>query len=242
MRIICVTNQKGGVGKTTTADALCAYLRKHKKARVLAVDLDPQCNLTAAYGENPSNVLLSVSRGRRLTVNAVRRSERGDILTGCSETLEMQSDDVNAALDSFSGEYDFAVLDTPPSLSSVTVSALMASTAVVVPTSADIFGLSGLDALHQTVSAVQSATGGRPVWSGVILTKHNPRTNIGKLAQGRLIQWTEQKGIPLCETAIRDCISIREAQALGKDIFTHAPRCAAAKDYSAAFESIYYRL
>lgn len=240
MIVICVTNQKGGVGKTTTADALAAYLRIERKVRVLAVDLDPQCNLSFAYRSQSSGSLSAVLAGKAEALNAVSRSPRGDIIPGSPSIGDVSIGSVSNALRSLEGAYDYVVLDTPPTLSSLTMSALFASDFVIVPTSGDIFGLCGLEALRQTVESVREARGDRPYWGGVLLTRHKSRTNVGRLAEGRLNQWAEEHDIRVIGSCVRECVALREAQAVGESIFTYSPSSKAAKDYKSAFDQVVF--
>lgn len=240
MLVFCVINQKGGVGKTTTADALAAFLaRQCSPGKVLAIDLDPQCNLSAAYqavGHSPT--IKDVLDGTSPASKAVKRSERGDILVGSNlQSGSRSKDAIPRLLSQFSDEYECVVIDTPPTIHEYTLSAMLASDALIVPAMADVFSLSAVDALRQTFERVRTVNK-RLRWGGVVLTRFNGRANMSRIAAARLGQWAGQHGLFIADPPVRECVAIREAQALGKSIFDLSPNNAGSKDYAAAFSSI----
>lgn len=238
MKTFAIANQKGGIGKTTTADAFSAWLAG-QGARVLAVDMDAQCNLTAAYGLPPDTgaTIADLMAGKCSGPDAITRGARTDLIRG--STLLDEAPNLNAlriALSEVAPDYDACVIDTAPAFSRLTLSALIAADFLICPTSADAFGLSGLDTILRNWQTVRAKF---PVaFGGVILTKHNDRTRIGHLARERANQWGAQHGIFVAPTAIRESVAIREAQLLGRSVFDHAPEGNAAKDYGAAFSEI----
>lgn len=238
MKVFAIANQKGGIGKTTTADALAAWLAG-QGARVLAVDMDAQCNLTASYGLPPDTgaTIADVMAGRCHGGDAITRGARTDMIRG--STLLDDAPDINAlrvALADAAIGYDACVIDTAPAFSRLTLSALIAADVLICPTSADAFGLSGLDTILRNWQTVRAKF---PIaFGGVILTKHHERTRIGFLARDRAARWGESHGVFVAPTAIRESVAIREAQLLGRSVFCHAPYCNAAVDYRAAFTEI----
>lgn len=238
MKVFAIANQKGGIGKTTTADALAAWLAG-QGARVLAVDMDAQCNLTASYGLTPDTgaTIADIMAGKCSGPDAITRGARTDMIRG--STLLDDAPKLNAlrvALTDAAPGYDACVIDTAPAFSRLTLSALIAADTLISPTSADAFGLSGLDTIlrnWQTVRAKFPITFG-----GVILTKHNERTRLGQLARDRANQWGVLHGVFVAPTPIRESVAVREAQLLGRSLFDHAPESNAANDYGAAFSEI----
>lgn len=249
MQIFCVANQKGGCGKSTTADALSAYLSK--RGNVLSVDLDAQCNLTAAYGLDPyaggASVLEYLS-GQCSLSEAVRKA-RNDIVP-CSPYLTASLGDarftgaltrLRKALHALKSRYDFAVIDTPPGISLLSLSAMASADVVIVPASADLFSIRAIEELLKTVEAVKKEAGHAVSVGGILLTRHTPRSNLSKFAAEQIASLARAKGVPLLTSFIRECVAVKEAQAFGRDIFDYAPNSNAAADYAAAFDEIFKR-
>ena len=248
MIVFCVANQKGGVGKSSTADALAAYLSREKKgAKVLAIDMDSQCNLTASYGINPYDKPTSI---REVLAGAVKASEavtttRGDIIPG--SLLMIAIDEVisgkgkyqllQKALSSFEGVYDYVVIDTPPGINTATINAFFAADVVLIPAVADMFTFQGIGELLKNIAAVQKDRPALKV-GGILLTRHNPRGNITQFATKRIRELAENSGAVVFDAFIRECLAIREAQAMGQSIFDYAPKSNAAFDYSKAFKEL----
>lgn len=247
MQIFCIANQKGGCGKSTTADALSAYLSK--QGNVLSLDLDAQCNLTAAYGLDPYAGGLSVLEhfsGQCTLLEAVKKA-RNDIVP-CSPYLTPSLGDtrftgaltkLRKALQALRNRYDYVVIDTPPGISLLSLSAMASADVVIVPASADLFSIRAIEELLKTVDAVRKESGHGVTVGGILLTRHTPRTTLAKFAAEQIAALAKAKGVPLLNAYIRECVAIREAQAFGRDIFDYAPNSNAAADYAAAFKEIF---
>jgi chromosome partitioning protein len=242
MKTISIINQKGGVGKTTTAQALAAGLTR-KGLRVLSIDLDGQGNLTLLSGHDKATISAGTSdilKGKATTLDQLAiPTPQGDLIPATADLAAMERELANQpAADrtrkwikvNGSG-YDFILIDTPPALGILAINALVAADYVVIPTQADIFGLQGIGQLYQTIETVRQA--GQPSLEimGILATRYNARTNLTKQITTMLEDTAAQIGTRVFETKIRECTAIKEAQAVGENIFDYAPRSNGAMDY-----------
>ena len=137
------------------------------------------------------------------------------------------------ALAPLSGKYDFAIIDTPPALGTITTNALTAACAAIIPAQAEIHSLQGIGLLNETLTAVKKYTNPALIVDGILLTRYNGRAVISKDMRDNLEAAAAALQTRLYKTPIRECVSIKEAQARQQDIFSYAPRSNAAKDYAA---------
>lgn len=246
MITLSIINQKGGVGKSTTAAAIGAglALRGHS---VLFVDLDAQGNLSYslgadAQGYNAMGVLINPE-----TMEAnIQHTEHGDILAsspslaGADAVITQTGKEyrLKEALAHVEAKYDFCVVDTPPALGILTVNALTASTGCIAPAQADIFSLQGLIQLHGTIQTVTRYCNHGLIFMGVLLTRYNSRAIISKNVAKLIKQTAEQLGTSLYATKIRECTALKEAQAMKQSIYSYAPKSNAAEDYRALMEEL----
>ena len=240
MKTICCCLEKGGSAKTSTANALGAKLA-HDDKRVLFVDLDPQGNLSEVLGNTIDATSADVISGEVGIEEAIVHKDLWDILGAdrSNAKLERKIGDelgreqrLKEALEEVADQYDYCIIDTPPALGLLTINALTASDWVVIPAQTDIFALSGIESLGKTIRTVQQYSNPNLKIAGVLLTRYNGRTNLAKLASEQAQELAHDIDTQVFETKIREGIAVREAQAVGEDIFAYAPKSNPAKDYS----------
>ena len=241
--IVAVANQKGGVGKTTTAQALAAGLAE-KGYKVLGIDLDPQGNFSTACGAENYNVLTVyevMKRGSDVR-EAIQHTKGGyDVvpanimLAGAEQELSQTGKEhrLKEAVAPVAGEYDFIVIDTPPSLGVLTVNAFTCATDILIPTTAGIFATAGISQLNETVTSVQKYCNPGVKIRGILFTRFNPRANISRQIKELAEQLSEYISAPIYKTYIRSAVAVEEAQANQADIFDYAGKSTVADDYRA---------
>jgi chromosome partitioning protein len=239
-RVISVSNQKGGVGKTTTTCALAAGLKK-RGFRVLAIDLDPQGNLGFSVGADTetSATIYDVLKGEVKLQFAIQRTKTADVvissilLSGIE--LEFTSSGreylLQEALKPVQEMYDYILVDTPPALGILTINAFTASDSVVVPMQPDIFSLQGIAQLHETIERVKGYCNPRLTVAGILLTRFNPRTLLGREVRGTAELIARDLHIRVFDTAIRESVAAAEAQSLQQSLFDYAPHRNITRDY-----------
>lgn len=237
---IVLTNQKGGVGKTTTAAALAAGIHNEGK-KVLAVDLDPQGNLGFSLGLNidESLTMYEVLNEKCLIKDAIHETEACDVIPSnilLSEAeISFQKENrqvlLKESLKAVQNEYDYIIIDTPPSLNILTLNAYAASDYLIIPMASEILSLVGLIQLKDTVSVVQSKVNPQLKVLGILLTKYNKRTRLAADVLEMAQAVSEQTGTIVFDTKIRNGVAAAEAPAHGENIFDYAPRSNPAKDY-----------
>lgn len=241
MQIIAVANQKGGTGKSTTAAALAqAAAAQGKKA--LAVDLDPQGNLSFALNADmhrgTSFDLLEGKPAARL----IQRSSTGpDVIPASLNNATISSSRgsakrLRAALLPVEWGYDVIIIDTPPTAGELQYNALQAATALIIPLQAEIYSLQGLYQIAETAEQIKESNPALTA-AGVILTRHNDRSTIARQMQENIKGAAQQMAIPFLG-AIREGVAIREAQALQVSLYEYAPKSKPALDYMALYRKI----
>lgn len=244
MEVVAIMNRKGGVGKTATAQALGAGLIR-KGCKVLYIDLDSQTNLSYGLGANIGTAgSMEVLKGEASIAEATQHTEQGDVIAG-SEALATADAIISGtgkefklkeALESVSGLYDYIIIDTPAALGTLTINALTAANSAIIPVQAEIYSLQGIGLLNEAVEAVKKYCNPALSIKGILLTRYNGRAVISRDMQSNLEEAAKHLNTKLYSTPIRECISIKEAQAQQQDIYSYAPRSNAAKDYEAFVE------
>ena len=240
-RVIAIANQKGGVGKTTTAINLAASLAAAER-RVLAVDSDPQANLTSGLGRKtrepraslyevlidqiPLEEILLPTDLEHLTLAPSDRN-----LTGAEVELVAvlaRETRLRAALAPLADQYDYVLVDCPPSLGLLTVNALTAADAVLVPLQCEYFALEGVSELMATLKRIQRALNPGLGVEGVLLTMVDERTNLTQQVVGEIRAHFKEK---VFETTIPRNVKLGEAPSFGKPILLYDIRSKGAEAY-----------
>lgn len=242
-KVIAIANQKGGVGKTTTTQALAAGLSA-KGYRVLAIDSDPQGNLTYSCGAENEDcpTLYQVMKGMVEVGAAVQHVPGGfDIipanimLSGAEREFTDTGKEhlLEETISPIADNYDFIVIDTPPSLGTLTINALTFADEILVPTTASIYAASGIGQLNDTVDNVRKYCNPKVKTTGILLTRYSSRANISKELSGFTEKMAEFIEAPIYKTRIRAAVAIEEAQAVRKDIFNYSSKANVGEDYKA---------
>lgn len=241
MQIITTAVIKGGTGKTTTAAALAQAAAADGK-RVLAIDLDPQANLTyfLAGDQNRPGAyqLLHGADPRQLIQATTQRIEAiaasPDLAT--EKTTPGSAKRLQAALEPLKGSYDFIFIDTPPTMGELTFNALQAATGLLIPLETDNSSLQGL---YQITDIAHQMQRSNPALSiiGTVLTRCDTRSKLNRYMQDVISKTGKEIGAPLI-AAIRPGIAIREAQAMQQSLYKYAPKSKPAADYLQLYKSI----
>ena len=249
MKAIAIINQKGGVGKSTSASAIGEGL-KREGLKVLFVDLDPQGNLSYLMEANISGLTgasaFDVLQGNASAAEAVQHTAHGDIiaaspaLAGADVTITATGKEyrLKEALEAIAGAYDYCVIDTPPALGILTINALTACNGCIIPAQADFFSLQGIGQLHGTIATVRKYCNPALKVYGIVLTRFSARAVISREVSAMMEDTAKQLKTRLYSTRIRECTAIKEAQAMRTDIYTYAPRSNATADYTALVKEI----
>lgn len=241
-RIIAVANHKGGVGKTTSVGSIGSILAAKGK-RTLLIDLDAQANLTTTFlTEEPEQTIYNALKGEvALPVITLREN-----LSIVASTLDMAGVELDLSsrisreyilsklLKPVAGEYDYILLDCPPSLGLVTINALVAARELFIPLTAEALPSRGLAKLTNILQMVRENLNDDITLSGVIITRWE-NTNLSKMVEAQL---RETFGETIFHTKIRKNVSIAEAPLYAKDVVSYAPESNGAKDYRVLTEEI----
>lgn len=245
-RIIAIANQKGGVGKTTTAINLSASVAS-RGHRVLLVDFDPQGNTSSGVGYPKSRVELSVYDaliGDIAFGDCIRPTEITTLFVAPATTdlvgaeIELIGNEgreryLANVLATVADQFDYIVIDCPPSLGILTLNALVAAHGVLVPMQAEYFALEGLSALLTTIEQVRQTYNPGLVIEGVLFCMYDPRTNLANQVRGEV---QEHLGAKVFETSIPRNVRLSESPSHGKPVLLYDFRCAGAKTYLALAE------
>jgi chromosome partitioning protein len=241
-RTIVFVNQKGGVGKTTSAINLGAYLALSGK-RTLLIDFDPQANLTSGLGRRPGadKGIYDVIAGRA-TLKEILQPTPIEWLDLASSSIDLsgatvelvdkedRNEYLERALATVEREYDFILIDCPPSLGILTLNGLVAADEVLIPLQCEYFALEGLSLILQTVSLVQKSMNTSLKVCGILFTMYDSRT---KLAQEVVQQVSEYFKDKVFRTIVPRNVRLSEAPSHGQPICLYDPTCIGAKSYEA---------
>ena len=241
MQILTVAVIKGGTGKTTTAAALAQAAAAAGK-KVLAIDLDPQANLSLFIGADqnrpgsyqllhdtdPAQLIQSTAQG----IDAIAASP--DLAT--ERTTPASAKRLQRAIDPLKSVYDLIVIDTPPQMGELLYNALQAATGLIIPLESDNSSLQGLYQIADIAHQMQRSNPALQI-TGVVLTRYDSRPKLNRYLQEAIAEQGQEIGAPFL-IGIRPGIAIREAQAMQQSLFDYAPRSNPAQDYKKLYEMI----
>ena len=248
--IIVFANQKGGVGKTTTAASLGAFLAQKGKS-VLMVDFDPQGNLSSTLGADKSKPgIYEVISGQITAEAALQQGADPNLqilasnihLSGASAELVGQEDReyfLKKVLDPLKPRYDFILVDSPPSLDVITLNGLAAADQVYIPLQCEYFAKEGLSQLVKTIQAVQKSVNKNLTIGGIILTMYDSRTNLAQEVAKEAVKYFKDK---VFRTIIPRNVHLGEAPSHGLTINRYRPGSPGAKAYEKLADEVLHRV
>lgn len=251
-RVFAIANQKGGVGKTTTSINLAACLAEAGR-RTLVIDLDPQSNTTTGLGVDSHKVGLSMYEllvDENVRVSDVVKAEVRPNLSLLPAKVDLYAADIELvyldqreyrmrrALESVKQDYDFILIDCPPSLGLLTVNALTASDGVILPLQCEYFALEGMQQLLNTVRLVRDRLNPKITLFGVVLTMYDPRTKLGSEVVREISEHFPKEKF---QTIVARNVRLSEAPSFGLTILEHDARSPGALAYKQLAEEVIAR-
>lgn len=237
MRITSLLNHKGGTGKTTCTTNIGAELAK-RGFKVLLIDFDPQANLSQGLGifEPEETIYTSLSSGKALKIYHL---DSLDIVPSSLDLAGLETElsskmarehVLKNALDKIKNDYDYILIDCPPSLGIMTINCLMASDSVIVPLEAEFFAFRGIDTIVSVLNQINQAFNKNIKIDGVILNEYNPRKKLTQSIESELQTYL---GDTLLDAKLRTNIAIAESQINGKSVLDYDPLSNGATDFEA---------
>lgn len=240
-KVIAFSNQKGGVGKTSTCVNMSSYLAVNGK-KTLLIDMDPQGNATTGFGYNKKeleNSIYSVLIDEQPIKNAILKTEIENLdiipanieLAGAEVELVYKKNRekmLDKALKTIKNNYDYITIDCPPSLGLITINALAGSDSVIIPIQSEYYAMEGLSQLMNSIKLVQKHLNNNLVIDGVVVTMYDGRALISKQIAAEIHKYFGKK---MFNTVIPRNIRISEAPSHGVPVMLHDPKCSGAKAY-----------
>lgn len=245
MKVYVVANQKGGIGKTTTATNIASIMTKQNK-KVLLIDADRQRNSTDTYRAKVEDIatlydVILEDNENRVPINeAVQHTPIGDIIA--SDTLLERADAIlgadrangmfrlKDALEELTG-YDYVIIDTPMVMNSITQNCLIAADKVIIPITADRYAVQGLQDILTSIANTKKRMNPNLQIDGILMIKYDNRKVIDRDVREDLENIAQVCQTKIYNTKIRECVKMREAQVERMPISTYRPSCTAARDY-----------
>ena len=241
-RIIAITNQKGGVGKSTTAVNVSAYLSSYDY-KTLLIDLDPQSNSTSGLGMDPKDIKESVyevlihdSDPRGIILNTKYKNlnilpssiqlagAEVELVTSLKREFRLKE-----AIEKVKKDYDFILIDCPPALGLLTINALAAANEVIIPIQCEYYALEGLSQLLSTINLVKKNLNDKLIIKGAIMTMYDPRLKLAEQVIEEVKKFFSER---VYKTIIPRNVRLSEAPSYGKPIMEYDPDCKGAEAYS----------
>lgn len=239
-RITAVLNQKGGVGKSTTAHALATGLN-HRGYKALVIDADPQGNISfTMQADDTQNGLYEAMKGIVTAADAIQTTAHGDLI---SSSLDLSGADmeftqtgreymIKELIEQISPEYTHVIIDCPPALGILSVNALTAASDLVIPIGADIYSLQGLKQLLTTVDRVHKYSNHDLQIAGLLITRKGQRATATQMLSDAIKERAGSLQLHLYGAIIREAIAIKEAQIMHTSLFDSHPKAKVTDDYS----------
>lgn len=249
--ILTITNQKGGIGKSTTAQNIGAGLAK-RGYKTLLIDLDAQANLTLATGLKSADIagtafeilqdkssikavdcIADLKDNLYIIPASLKLSQADLLITGIGKELRLKK-----ALEPIKDKFDFIVIDTPPSLGILTVNALTTADKVIIPAQADLFSLEAIKQLYGNLQLVKEFYNPSLLIEGILLTRYASRSILTQNLTEQFKNLADSIQTKVFKDSIREAIAIKESQTSRQDIFDYAPECNVALDYIGVVDEI----
>ena len=239
MKIIAIINQKGGVGKSTTAFTLASGI-KNKGYKTLCIDMDAQGNLS--YTANANDDLLTIYDllAEDANINqAIQHTKNFDLIAS-SKALSGADGFITdigkeyklkEILESVKNNYDYIIIDTPPALGILTVNALTACDSVIIPAQADIYSLQGIEQLSKTIQPIKKYCNDKLKIDGILLTRYSPRAILSREVAEIANDLAQNLNTKVFKSTIREAIAVKESQINKQSLFDYAPNSNVTNDY-----------
>lgn len=239
-KIIAITNQKGGVGKTTTALSLIGALHQ-REYKVLGVDLDPQGSLgfSAGLDIEEGDTVYDVLKGTCPIQDAIVSTEMGDFLTSniLLSTAELEFNMpgreflLKNELNKVKDRYDYIIIDTPPALNVLTVNAYVAAQGLIVPMAPEILSLLGISQIRDTIDTVRKYYNPELEVLGILLNRFSVRLTLNREVEDLSQEIARKLDSRVFRTKIRASVAVAESPAHGESVITYAPGSKPARDF-----------
>ena len=247
-KIIAITNQKGGVGKTTTALSLLGALQQ-RGYRTLGVDLDPQGSLGFSTGLDIENAITvyDVLKGKHTVQEAIVKTEGlGDMIPSniLLSTAELEFNVpgreflLRTQLDQVRDQYDYIIIDTPPALNVLTVNAYVAAEGLIIPMAPEILSLLGISQIRETVDTVRRYYNPNLEVLGILLNRYSLRLVLNREVEEMTRSIAKKLDTKVFRTKIRSSVAVAESPAHGESVMSYAPRSKPALDFNALLDEL----